>query len=183
MHCRSVPLLRVAAEGLDSILQLQRFQAETYIMILGQLEALLQECCLLHHAASSRSLENGSSNVRSEVCDAGWCKLISSDPCQCHLEAQIQYGVCLRLSRYYRCVSNETKLSIGPYCFECCLSDALPAQVWEIQQSLVDSLSAAATVLVKAEQDTSGTSKDARPHCAARIALSKAVSAASLARA
>ena len=58
----------------------------------------------------------------------------------------------------------------------------LRTQVWEIQQSLVDSLSAAATVLVKAEQDTSGTLKDARPHCAARIALSKAVSAASLAR-
>ena len=71
MHCRSVPLLRAAAEGLDSILQLQRFQAETYIMILGQLEALFQKCCLLHHAASSHSLENGSANIRSEVCDAG----------------------------------------------------------------------------------------------------------------
>lgn len=39
----------------------------------------------------------------------------------------------------------------------------------------MDSLAAAATILLKAEQDTSGTSKDARPHCAARNALSKAV--------
>ena len=39
----------------------------------------------------------------------------------------------------------------------------------------MDSLAAAATLLMKAEQDTSGSSKDARPHCAARIALSKAV--------
>ena len=50
------------------------------------------------------------------------------------------------------------------------------AQVWEVQQSLVDSLSAAAMILVKAGLDSSASAKDARPHCAARIALSKAVS-------
>lgn len=50
-----------------------------------------------------------------------------------------------------------------------------------MQRSLVDILYAAATILVKAEQDTSGSLKDARPHCAARIALSKAVSCCLLA--
>ena len=58
------------------------------------------------------------------------------------------------------------------------LSDALLEQIWDIQQSLADSLSAAATTLLKAEQDTSGSLKDGRPHCAARIALSKGVSPA-----
>ena len=67
MNRRSVPLLRAAAEGLDNILQLQRFHAENYIMILGQLEALLHKCCLLHHESSSHRVQNGSANVRSEV--------------------------------------------------------------------------------------------------------------------
>lgn len=44
-----------------------------------------------------------------------------------------------------------------------------------IQNGLLEVLSVAAEVMVKAEQDASQTSKDAKPHYAARIALSKAV--------
>ena len=63
-----------------------------------------------------------------------------------------------------------------PPALECWLIDAQRAQVCEVQQSLVDSLNAAAMALAKAEQDSSASLKDARPHCAARIALSEAVS-------
>ena len=62
-----MPLLRAAADGLEGLLQLQRFHAETYIMILEQLEALLQKCCLLHYTASSHHPQNGSAHLRSEV--------------------------------------------------------------------------------------------------------------------
>lgn len=68
MHCRSLPLLRGAAEGLEGLLQLQRFHAETQIMILGQLEALLWKCCQLQYAGSPDCLQSGRADRRSEVC-------------------------------------------------------------------------------------------------------------------
>ena len=62
-----MPLLRAAADGIEGLLQLQRFHAQTYVMILGNLEALLQKCCLLHHAASSHHLQNVDAHLTSEV--------------------------------------------------------------------------------------------------------------------
>ena len=67
LDCRSVQLLGAAADGLEGLLQPQRFHAQTFIMLFGQLEALLKECCFLHHTAASSHLQNGNASVTSEV--------------------------------------------------------------------------------------------------------------------
>lgn len=67
LYCRSVQLLGAAADGLEGLLQPQRFHAPTFIMLFGQLEALLKESCLLHHTAASSRLQNGNASVKSEV--------------------------------------------------------------------------------------------------------------------
>ena len=65
--CRSLGLLEAAAGALEAFLRPQRFQADAFVMLFGQVEALFHACSQVLSTASSQQLPNQQTEAVQQV--------------------------------------------------------------------------------------------------------------------